>query len=84
MSVKMYKTRIIYGSSSSNVCSFNSNSIKPEQEVLLEYLRVQSVYIHHAINMYYNTAGIITIFLHYDQYMIFMMWIIYINTHKLS
>ena len=38
----------------------------------VQYLRVQSVYIHHIINnMYYNTAGIITIFLHYVLCMIF-------------
>ena len=32
----------------------------------VQYVRVQSVYIHHILNnMYYNSAGIITIFLHY-------------------
>ena len=38
----------------------------------VQYLMVQSVYIHHIINnMYYNSAGIITIFLHYFLCMIF-------------
>ena len=47
----------------------------------VQYLRVQSVYIHHIINnMYYNRAGIITIFLHDVLCMILgIMWTICIN-----
>ena len=40
--------------------------------IKVQYLRVQSVYIHHIINnIYYNSAGIVTIFLHYVLCMIF-------------
>ena len=46
----------------------------------------QSVYIHRIINnMYYNSAGISIIFLHYVLCTILgIMWIICINIHKLG
>ena len=52
----------------------------------VQYLRVHSIYIHHIINnMYYNSAGIITIFFHDVLCMILgIMWIICINIHKLG
>ena len=54
--------------------------------IIVQYLRVQGVYIHHIINnMYYNSAGIITIFLHYFLCIILgIMWIICIHIHKLG
>ena len=52
----------------------------------VQYFRVQSVYIHHIIkNMYYNSAGIITTFLHYVLCMILgIMWIICIRITSLN
>ena len=48
----------------------------------VQYLRVRSVNIHHIINnIYYNSVGIITIYLHYVLCMILgIMWIICCGT----
>ena len=47
-------------------------------------LRVQSIYCHYVRNnIYYDEAGIITIFLH-GMEILGIMWIICINIHKLG